>query len=239
MEVTADAFLAELDDRRSEEEREKIGRYFKTGEGEYGEGDVFIGVRMGEVFALAKRYVEMPPAEIERLLESEVHEARAGACSIMAKQAARRHTSEERRGELFELYLRRLDLAARDVVGRWLADKPRDPLYRLTRSDDIWARRTAIYATSYFIRRGELDETYRIAVELLADEEELVQKAVGGWLREAGKHDPDRLLQFLDENAARMPTVMLGHAVERLEPERRAHYRSLGRGTRARGSIPP
>ena len=151
--MTAERFISELRRHQSDAELSKIQRYFKSDKGEYGEGDVFLGVRMRDVFALAKQHVDMPPVEIEKLLSSDLHEARAGDCSIMAKQAARKATTEERRGELYELYRRRIDrinnwdlvdLAARDVVGRYLADKPREPLYELARSDDIWERRTAI-----------------------------------------------------------------------------------------------
>jgi 3-methyladenine DNA glycosylase AlkD len=229
----AERFIEELKAHQSDEELRKVQRYFKSGEGEYGEGDVFLGVRMRDVFALAKKHVDMPPAEIEKLLSSDLHEARAGACSIMAKQAARKATTEERRGELYELYRRRIDrinnwdlvdLAARDVVGRYLADKPRDPLYELARSDDIWERRTAIYATSFFIREGDFDETYRVAEILIDDEEDLIQKAVGGWLREAGKHDRPRLLRFLDGHAATMPRTALRTAIEHLGKEERAAY---------------
>jgi 3-methyladenine DNA glycosylase AlkD len=233
-EPTAERFVAELRERQSDEELQKIQRYFKSGAGEYGEGDVFLGVRMGDVFALAKRYVEMPPEEIEKLLESELHEARAGGCSVMAKQAARRGTSEERRGELYSLYRRRIDrinnwdlvdLAARDVVGRWLHDKPREPLEEMARSNDVWERRTAIYATSFQIRQGELDETFRIAGILASDDHDLIQKSVGGWLREAGKHDESRLLAFLDEHAASMDPTAVRYATEKLSPEQRRRYR--------------
>jgi 3-methyladenine DNA glycosylase AlkD len=191
------------------------------------------------VFALAKRFVDLPPGEIEKLLESPLHEVRAGALSIMAKQAARKSTSDERRRDLYELYRRRhdrinnwdlVDLAARDVVGRFLADGPRDPLYDLARSADVWERRTAIYATSYFIRQGELDETFAIAEVLLADDHVLIQKAVGGWLREAGKHDRDRLLRFLNRHAPEMPATMLRYATEHLEKHERARYRAQGVG---------
>jgi 3-methyladenine DNA glycosylase AlkD len=233
--LTADRFVERLTALRSEDELAKIQRYFKTGEGEYGEGDVFLGVRMGDVFALAKEFVELPPAEIEVLLESHLHEVRAGACSVMAKQAARKQTTEERRTQLYDLCLRRLDridnwdlvdLAARDVVGAHLIDRDRGPLYDLARSDDLWARRTAIYATQAFNRRGELDDTFAIAELLVDDPEDLVQKAVGGWLREAGKHDLPRLLAFLDAHAAAMPRPMLRDATERLTPEQKADYRS-------------
>ena len=231
VEPTADRFVAELTELRSDEELRKIGRYFKSGAGEYGEGDQFLGVRMAHVFDLTKRFVDMSPAELEKLLESSLHEVRAGACSIMAKQAARKSTPEARRRMLFELYLGRhdrinnwdlVDLAARDVVGGYLADKPRDVLCEL---ESVWERRTAIYATSYFLRKGELDDTFRIAEILLRDSHDLIQKAVGGWLREAGKRDRSRLLRFLDAHAARMPRTTLRYATEHLEEGLRAQYR--------------
>ncbi len=123
-------------------ELEKIQRYFKSGAGEYGEGDVFMGVRIGEVFALSKEFMEMAPGEIEKLLESPVHEVRAGGLKIMAKQAATKKTSAARRKELFELYLRRtdrinnweVDVSAPDVIGRYLIDTRRDVLYERRRS---------------------------------------------------------------------------------------------------------
>ena len=236
MEPSAKDFVEELRAFQSDEELRKIQRYFKSGSGEYGEGDVFLGVRMGDVFKLAKLYIEMPPAEIERLLESPLHEVRAGGCSIMAKQAARKATPESRRADLYALYLRRhdrinnwdlVDLAAKDVVGGYLADRPRDVLYELARSGNLWERRTAIVATSYFIREGELDDTFAIAELLLGDDEDLIHKAAGGWLREAGKKDRPRLLGFLDRHAAAMPRTMLRYAIEHLDEEQRKHYRGL------------
>jgi hypothetical protein len=249
MEPNAEQFVRELTAQQSAEELRKIQRYFKSGEGDYGEGDVFIGVRMGDVFKLAKQYVDMPPGEIERLLESPLHEVRAGGCSIMAKQTARKSTPESRRAELYALYLRRhdrinnwdlVDLAARDVVGGYLARRPRDVLYELARSENLWERRTAIVATAYFIRAGELDDTFRIAELLLGDEEDLIQKAAGGWLREAGKKDRARLLAFLDHHAAAMPRTMLRYAIEHLDADLRAHYRGLRESPRShsRNSAP-
>ncbi len=239
--LTADRFVAELTERQSDDELRKIGRYFKSGEGDYGEGDRFLGVRMGDVFTLAKAFIDMPPDEIEALLESSLHEVRSGACSIMGKSAARKRTPDDRRRALYELYLRRLDrinnwdlvdLAARDVVGRWLADHPgndtpADVLGDLARSDDVWARRTAIVATAAFQQRGELDETYRIAEILMDDDHDLIHKAVGGWVRNAGKGDRARLLAFLDEHAATMPRTMLRYASEHLDADQRTHYRGL------------
>lgn len=228
-------FVLRLRAMRSDDELRKIQRYFKTDEGDYGHGDVFIGVRMGDVFALAKEFVELPPTEIEQLLDDEVHEVRAGAVSVMAKQAARKATTDERRGELYDLYLRRhdrinnwdlVDLGARDVIGARLVDRDRSPLYELARSDDLWERRTAIYATAAFLRIGQLDDTFAIAELLLDDPEDLIHKAVGGWIRHAGKTDAARLLAFLDAHAATMPRVMLRYAIEHLDPAEKARYRA-------------
>ncbi len=234
--AAAAAFIERLEAMQSDDELRKIRRYFKSGEGEYGEGDRFIGVRMGGMFELAKEFAAMPPVEIEKLMESDIHEARAGAMSIMAKQFALKKTPDSRRKELFELYLRRhdrtnnwdlVDLAAWHVVGAWLADKPRDVLYGLARSENMWERRTAILATMAFVRRGELDDTLSIAEILLHDPQDLIHKAVGGVLRTAAGKDRPRLEAFLDRHAAVMPRTMLRYALEHFEPERRARYMGL------------
>ena len=235
-EPTAVEFLARLQARQSDVEQAKYQRYFKTGEGDYGEGDFFMGVRMGEVFTLAKEVAAMPPAEIEKLLDEDIHEARAGAVKIMALQTQKKKTTEERRKELYELYLRRhdrinnwdlVDLGAGRVVGGWLMDKSRDPLYDLARSENMWERRTSIVATSAFIREGQLDDTFAIAGILLHDKEDLLHKAVGGWVRDAGRSSRERLLAFLDEHAATMPRTALRYAIEHLGKEQRAYYLTL------------
>ena len=236
--LTADAFIDRLEALQSPEEREKIQRYFKTGEGDYSEGDVFIGVRMGQVFALAKAGIEMPPDEIEILLESPIHEVRAGGLSIMDKQARRKQTPEHRRKDLFDLYMRRIDrinnwdlvdLGCPYVVGRYLVDKPRDVLYALARSENVGERRTAIVSTSFFIREGDLDDTFGIAELLLNDTHDLIHKATGGWLRAAGTKDRRRLLEFLDRHAATMPRTLLRYAIEHLDKDQRQHYLDMRR----------
>ncbi|MGE0058034.1 MAG: DNA alkylation repair protein [Dehalococcoidia bacterium] len=236
-ELTAAAFIGALIANQSDEELRKIQRYFKSGEGDYGEGNRFIGVRMGTVFALAKQSIDLPPPELEVLLDSDMHEARAGALSIMAKQAARKKTPLERREALYELYLRRhdrinnwdlVDLAARDVVGLWLLDRPRDVLYELATSSNMWERRTAITATAAFLmKRKEVDDTFAIAELLLNDHEDLIHKATGGWLRVAGDIDRPRLNAFLDAYAATMPRVMLRYAIEHFDAAERQHYMGL------------
>src|SRR5215208_2180501 len=233
---SAERFVEALEAHRSPDELEKVRRYLKTGEGQYGEGDVFMGVRLGRVFELAREFIEMPPEELERLLESPIHEVRAGALSIMVKQARRKKTPESRRKELFDLYLRRtdrinnwdlVDVACPYVVGGYLSNKPRDVLYELVRSENMCERRTAIVSTYFFIRQGDVDDTFRIAEVLLDDQEDLIHKAAGGWLREAGKKDRRRLRTFLDEHAATMPRTMLRYAIEHLDEEERKHYLSM------------
>ncbi len=231
---TAAAFVERLHLLQSDEELRKIQRYFKSGSGEYGEGDLFIGVRMGDVFALAKEFIDLPPGEIEAPLESPYHEVRAGALSVMDKQARRKRTPEPRRQELYDLYLRRIDridnwdlvdVSCPFVVGGYLFDKPRNVLYDLARSSNLWERRTAIVSTSYFIRQGETADTFAIAEILLNDPEDLIHKATGGWLRAAGGIDRPQLVNFLDAHAA-MPRVMLRYAIEHFDkPERNAWLR--------------
>jgi hypothetical protein len=192
--------------------------------------DDYGGVRMGQIFALARECMDMSPVEIERLLESPVHAVRVGAVSIMDWQARSRKTPPSRRQELLDLYLRRhdridtwdlVDRSAIYVVGDHLADKPHDVLYTLARSSHPMERRTAILSTYAFMRRGEVDDTYGIAELLLGDTEDTVHKAVGWMLREAGKRDPDRLIAFLEPRAATMPRVMLRYAIEKLDKPQR------------------
>jgi 3-methyladenine DNA glycosylase AlkD len=234
--LNAEQFVKELNTYQSDEELVKYQRYFKFDKDQQREDDYFIGVRMGQVFALAKAFIDMPLVEIEKLLESPIHEVRVGAVSIMDWQARSKTTPEERRKALFDLYLRRhdrinnwdlVDRAAPHVIGRYLVDKPRHVLYELARSDNVWKRRTAVISTGYFIRQGDVVDAFQIAAILGHDEHDLVHKATGWMLREAGKKEPDRLLHFLEQQAATMPRTMLRYAMEHLDKAERDYYRSL------------
>ena len=214
-----------------------MARFFQTGPGRYGEGDRFLGLTVPQVTAVAKQHLAMPVAELEDLLEDERHEVRLLALKIMASQCAAARTSSERRRELLDLYLRRtdrvngwdlVDASAPDVLGRAvLAGLPTEVLYRLAASDMLWERRIAIVATFRLIRAGSLDHTFALAALLEGDSHDLIHKAVGWMLREAGKQDEPRLLAFLDEHAATMPRTALRYSLERLEPSVRAHYMGL------------
>jgi len=237
-EISAARFVEGLEAYRSPAELRKYHRYFKFDEDRPGDGDQFMGVRMGQVFALAKVFIDLPPGEIEKLLESKIHEVRAGGCSIMDKQARSKKTPRERRKELYDLYMRRhdrinnwdlVDLSCIHVVGGYLFDKPRGILYKLARSKNTWKRRTAIVSTAYFIGQGEVDDAFKIAEILLTDDQDLIHKATGWMLRYAGDKDRQKLLSFLDKHAATMPRVALRYAMEHLAKEQRGHYMNMKR----------
>jgi hypothetical protein len=226
--LTATAFVTALEELRTDEQRERYESSFNAAP-----GDVFLGVRMGDVFNLAKAHLAMPLDELENLLELPIHETRVGALSIMDKRARRASTPPDDRTALYLLYLRRhdridnwdlVDLAAPFVIGGYLFDKPRDILYELAKSANPWERRTAITATTFFIRKGDLDDTFAIGEILVDDDHHFVQTAVGGWLREAGKQDRKRLEAFLDKHAATMPRTTLRFAIEHFEPDARKAY---------------
>lgn len=231
--MTHRQFVKALKDKSEPEKIAEVTRFFRVSEGADARDNKFLGVRFGEVFALAKQFAEMPISEIEVLLENPYYEVRMGAVSVMDFQARAKRTSTDHRKALFDLYIRRhdrinnwdlVDRAAVYVVGSYLADKPREILYKLARSRNPWERRTAIVSTYYFVRQGDVEDTFRIAETLVNDEHDLVQKAVGSWLREAGKKDQKRLLAFLNTYSTSMSRPMLRYAVEKLPPAVRSKY---------------
>jgi 3-methyladenine DNA glycosylase AlkD len=227
--LTEKQFLTELSAFQTKTELENVQRFFKY----EGIKSKFFGVRMANIFALAKQFNQMPLNEIEKLLESEYYEARMGAVSIMDFQARDNKSSEERKKELFGLYIAKhncinnwdlVDRSAPFVVGGYLFGKPRTILYKLAKSKNVWERRTAIVATWFFIRKNDLNDTFKIAEILVNDQHDLIQKAVGSWIREAGKRDKQKLLAFLDKHAAIMPRVMLRYAIEKLDKKQKDFY---------------
>lgn len=219
-----------------------LQRFFKTGPGQYGEGDVFIGVRVPATRVVAKRFAELPLAEIGALVDSEVHEHRLAGLVILNARFARagraRTRDDSLRSELADFYLdavRRgrvnnwdlVDGSAEFVLGEYLYDRPRDVLFELAASTSLWERRVAIISTFGFIKHGDASTTFEVAQLLLGDREDLIHKAVGWMLREVGKRvDPAELIRFLDANAHRMPRTALSYATEHLAPELRTSYRA-------------
>jgi 3-methyladenine DNA glycosylase AlkD len=200
------------------------------------EDGAILGVRMGQVFALAKEFMSMELDEVEAMLESPIHEMRVGAVSIMDFQARSKKTTDARRKELFNLYIRRhdrintwdlVDRSAPWVVGSYLIDKPRKILYKLAKSKMMAERRTAIVSTLYFIGKGDVEDAFKLAEIMLYDKEDLIHKANGWALRFAGDKDRKQLLKFLDKYAVDMPRVTLRYATEKIDKKQREHYLKL------------
>lgn len=208
-------------------------RYFKTGKGQYGEGDVFLGLTVPEVRQVAKKYSHLPLEDVLELLSSKYHEERQCALFIMVNlfeigdSAARRL--------VYESYLSNtkfvnnwdlVDGSAPYISGVYLADNKKDVLLRLAKSSNIWERRIAILSTLAFIKNGETAWTYRLAKMLLDDNEDLIHKAVGWMLREAGKVNKPELVDFLNAYKKRMPRTMLRYSIEKFNDKERKEFLS-------------
>ena len=211
--------------------------FFKTGPGQYGEGDVFIGVKLPAMRSVCRDCRDAPLDAALALLASPVHEERMLALLLLVDRFARGDDTDRR--NVYEAYLANttyinnwdlVDVTAPAVVGGYLFDRSRAPLTRLARSKSLWERRIAIVATHFFIRHGELADTFRIADLLLDDTHDLIHKAVGWMLREAGKRDGAALRTFLATRHARMPRTMVRYAIERFPEAERRNYLTAKRG---------
>ena len=232
-----EAELAELADP---DHAEAMQRFFKTGRGQYGEGDRFLGIRVPELRRVARAHASASTMTCRRLLASPVHEHRFVALAILCRQYDRADAVD--RDRIADLYLE-----CRDGVNNWdlvdtsapylLADRvaraPRKLLDPLVASASVWDRRIAVLATFALIKRGSYEQSLRVAEALIADTHDLIHKATGWMLREVGKCDEPALREFLDRNAARMPRTMLRYSLERLPDGDRRHYMELGRPPRA------
>jgi 3-methyladenine DNA glycosylase AlkD len=205
--------------------------FFKTGPGQYGEGDVFIGVRLPQLRTLCRDCRGISLGEATRLLRSRVHEERLLALLLLV-DAFHRGTVEEQRA-IYDAYLANtafinnwdlVDSSAHRIVGPWLEDRSRAPLRRLARSSSLWERRIAIIATLHFIRRGAFEDTFLIADALIDDPHDLIHKAVGWMLREVGNRDGAALRRFLKDRYRRMPRTMLRYAIEKFPEKERLGY---------------
>jgi 3-methyladenine DNA glycosylase AlkD len=213
-------------------ERVKVlQKFFKTARGEYGEGDVFVGLRVPEIKKLAKEYQALPFAEIIQLLQSSVHEARLLAVLILVRAYTQGGASLQE--QIFNLYLQHtrfinnwdlVDASAEYIVGSHLRYRSRSPLHTLAVSNLLWDRRISIMATFHYIKCGEFAETLRIAELLLRDPEDLIRKAVGWMLREIGKRDRFTEEEFLKVHYKIMPRTMLRYAIEKFPEKLRQQY---------------
>lgn len=212
--------------------------FFKTGKGDYGEGDVFIGVAVPDQRRVAREFRNLPLPEVPRLLRSKVHEHRLTALFILVGQYQKGSPRDKER--IARVYLQNLrfvnnwdlvDSSAPYILGDYLLTRPRAILHRLARSKDLWERRVAMIATAAFIRRGDFRDALRIAERLVSDSHDLIQKAVGWMLREIGDRDRAEEERFLKRHAERMPRTMLRYAVEKFPASLRAQYLRVSAGT--------
>ena len=223
--------LSELQALSTEEKCKTLPRFFKTGKGEYGEGDNFIGVTVPNIRLVAKQHLNVSYTLLRHLLDSSWHEMRMCALLILVNRFPK--ASETEQQEIYRFYLGHMrsinnwdlvDLSAPAIVGRYLIDKPRQILYDLAQSQQLWENRIAIVSTLYFIRKKNLDDTYSLASLLLPHPHDLIHKAVGWMLREAGKRNPDRLRLFLEEHRNDIPRTTLRYAIEKFSAEERQHF---------------
>ncbi len=221
-----------LRDKADKERAEHSERFFKTGKGEYGEGDKFLGLRVPEQRKIARSHKQLPLEEVEKLLQSEYHEERLTALIILTYKFE--GSDPQLQEDIFECYMDNLesvnnwdlvDLSAPKIVGPYLEHRDRNILYDLAKSENLWERRIAMISCLYFIKQGDFKDSLNIAQILLNDEHDLIHKAVGWMLREIGKIDLESEEQFLQSNNySKIPRTMLRYAIEKFPEEKRQAY---------------
>ncbi len=208
----------------------QMERYFKTGKGEYGEGDIFMGISMPVLRKTIKKF-KLPLQETEKLLQSKYHEARMAALLLLIKEF--NSAEESGKEEIVQFYLENrsyvnnwdlVDSSAHHILGPWLSDRDRSQLFELAKSDSIWDRRIAVLTTSHFIDNMDFHTTLELAPLLLKDKEDLIHKALGWMLREIGKRDKQTETEFLVKHYHEMPRTMLRYAIEKYTPNERQAF---------------
>lgn len=226
-----DTLLAEFAAAADPKRAESSAWFFKTGKGQYGEGDLFLGITVPTIRKIALRHRDLPPVALSKLLASKFHEHRLAALEILVAQFEK--GSPKQQAEAYRFLLANtarinnwdlVDSSAPYIVGAYLLTRPRAILRKLAKSKNIWERRIAIVATFAFIRAGQTEDTFAIAQMLLGDSHDLIHKAVGWALREAGKRNPELLLAFLEEHYAKLPRTALRYAIERFTPAERKRF---------------
>jgi len=227
--------IKELNSLANPSQAKILQRFFKTGKGEYGEGDIFLGIKVPVQRQVAKKYTALSLSELQNLLDSKIHDHRMVALFILVdkyKKAVKANDKKTQK-QIFDFYLSNakninnwdlVDLSAPNIVGNFLIDKDRAILYKLARSDALWEKRIAVLATFVFIRNNDFKDSIDIAEILLNDKHDLIHKAVGWMLREMGKRDETALIKFLDKHSKVMPRTMLRYAIEKLDEGKRVHY---------------
>jgi 3-methyladenine DNA glycosylase AlkD len=208
-----------------------LQRFFKTGKGQYGEGDIFLGIIVPDTRKVAKKYTELSFLEIKKILYSKIHEERLCALLILVEKFNKSDKTEQR--QVFDFYIKNVkqvnnwdlvDLSAPKIVGEYLLNKPKDILYRFAKSNNLWQKRIAIISTFTFIKNERYNDTFRIADILMKDKHDLIHKAVGWMLREVGKKNLRKEEGFLKKHYKSMSRTMLRYAIEKFSEEKRIKY---------------
>ena len=221
----------DLSQRSNPEKAKKLSGFFKTGKGQYGEGDIFLGIPVPEQRKVAKRYNDLPLNDLQELLKSKIHEHRLIALLILISKYGKADNSGK--DEIFSFYLKNtenidnwdlVDSSAPKIVGAHLFNKDTSILFKLVKSDNLWERRIAILSTSKFITNNDFKDALIISELLLHDEHALIHKAVGWMLREIGKRDQETEERFLNKHCMQMPRTMLRYAIEKFDKNKRKFY---------------
>lgn len=232
----------ELKELSNLKQAEILQRFFKTGKGEYGEGDIFLGVRVPDQRKVAAKFKDLSLEDIGKLLDSKIHEHRMTALFILIKKYEK--AGEKEKKKIFNFYLKNLennfeninnwdlvDISAPKIVGDYLMEESKEILYKLAKSKNLWKKRVAIISTHAFIRNNEFDDTLEISKILILDKHDLIHKAVGWMLREVGKRDQKIEEEFLKKHYLKMPRVMLRYSIEKFSEGKRKFY--LGKNKEA------
>lgn len=227
-----DSLHADLKKLANPSKTKILARFFKTGPGQYGEGDIFLGLMVPQSRSISQKYKDLPLSDIQKLLNSKIHEERTIALAILCHQFTK--SDDRSKKQIFDFYLANtkninnwdlVDISAPKIVGEYLLDKPIDILFKLAKSKSLWERRIAILSTFAFIYKGDPKPTLKIAEILLHDKENLIHKAVGWMLREVGKRCGQKYLtDFLDQHYRSIPRVMLRYSIERFPKDLRVKY---------------
>jgi 3-methyladenine DNA glycosylase AlkD len=213
------------------EKAKKLSGFFKTGKGQYGEGDVFLGIPVPEQRKVSKKYIDLSMKDLQELLSSRIHEHRLTALLILVTKYEK--ADNPGKEEIFNFYLKNteyinnwdlVDLSAPKIVGDYLYKKDRSILFKLAKSNNLWERRIAILSTFTFIRHNDFEDALSISEQLLHDEHDLIHKAVGWMLREIGKRDQEIEERFLSKYCMQMPRTMLRYAIEKFDENKRKYY---------------
>ncbi len=229
--MTYSNVVKEIKNNSSKEKAEKSKRFFKTEKGQYGFGDVFVGLTVPEINKIAKKYKEISLVDLKELLNSKIHEVRYVALNILVLKYEK--ADETERKNIVNLYLKNtkkinnwdlVDTSASYILGDYLLNKNKDILYKFSKSKLLWERRISIISTHAFIKQKQFQDTLKISRKLFSDKEDLIHKAVGWMLREVGKKDAKILKNFLKENIKRLPRTTLRYAIEKFSPTERKSF---------------